>query len=453
MKIMSLSLMALFFSGSAMAQKQAPLPKDLPPYGPETPLSAPSVKTSTLTNGLSVWLVSEPGFPMIAVSIAVRGGYAADPADRAGISDLLAKTIDQGTKTRTAKQIAQQLQGAGGDLTISPGKDSLTLSSSFLSSKTDAAIEVLADVAQNGSFPDAEVTLAKRNAAEDLKQNESEPSFLAARAMAKALFGDHPYSVTAPTQESITASTAGDLRTIYATRFRPDQAVLVAVGDFENETMLRAITDRFGAWKAPGTAPAPPAAPTSAVPQHAVFFVPRPDSVQTTIQLGGFGPLRTDPDYEAALVANAIYGGTFGSRLVSNIREDKGYTYSPFAVLRNYRAASTLNTMADVRNEVTAPTFNEIMYELNRLATTSPTADELTQAKRFLVGIEAIQFQSRSSVADELARLWVNGLPSDEIGAYGRKVAATTMTVVAVGEEKVIREAFSPFALPIQVLK
>jgi zinc protease len=241
------------------------------------------------------------------------------------------------------------------------------------------------------------------------------------------------------------------------------------VGDFENEKMLRAITDRFGGWKAPGTAPAPPAAPTSAVPQHAVFFVPRPDSVQTTIQLGGFGPLRTDPDYEAALVANAIYGGTFGSRLVSNIREDKGYTYSPFAALRNYRAASTLNTMADVRNEVTAPTFNEIMYELNRLATTSPTADELTQAKRFLVGIEAIQLQSRSAVANELARLWVNGLPSDEIGVHGRKVAATTadevntaarkyfpaakMTVVAVGEEKVIREAFSPFALPIQVLK
>jgi predicted Zn-dependent peptidase len=115
--------------------------------------------------------------------------------------------------------------------------------------------------------------------------------------------------------------------------------------------------------------------------------------------------LRSDPDYEAAMVANAIYGGTFGSRLVSNIREDKGYTYSPFASLRNYHAAAILTTRADIRNEVTAPTFNEITHELNRLVTTAPTADELTQAKRFLVGFEGIQLQSRGAVAGELARL------------------------------------------------
>jgi predicted Zn-dependent peptidase len=182
-----------------------------------------------------------------------------------------------------------------------------------------------------------------------------------------------------------------------------------------------------------------------------------------------FGPLRSDPDYEAALVANAVYGGTFGSRLVSNIREDKGYTYSPFAELRTYRAAGVLVTQADVRNEVTAPTFNEITYELNRLATTAPTPDELKQAERYLVGIEAIQLQSRESMAGELARLWVNGLSPEEIGVYGRKVASTSAdevnaaarkyfpaskaAIVAVGEEKVIREALTPFGIPVQVLQ
>ena len=468
MKILVISLSAILLAGSMVAEK-APLPKDLPPYGPEVPLAAPAVKSTKLDNGLTVWLVSKPGFPKVAITLAVCGGFATDPADRPGISDLLTKTIDQGTATRTAKQIAQDLQGAGGDLTANPGKDSLIVSTSFLSSKSDKAITAFADVVRNAGFPDAEVTLAKRNAIDDLKQKESEPSFLASRAMGKVLFGNHPYHVTSPTEESITASAATDLRRIYAERFRPDQALLVAVGDFENERMLAVIKSRFDGWKAPATAPVPEPGVFAASPQHVVFIVPRPGSVQTTLQLGMFGPLRSDSDYEAALVANAIYGGTFGSRLTSNIREDKGYTYSPFASLQPYRAVGVLVTRADVRNEVTGPSFNEITYELNRLATTSPTPDELKQAERFLVGIEAIQLQSREAVANELARLWINGLPPEEIGAYGRKVASTTANdvnaaarkyfpaakaaVVAVGEEKVIREAVTPFGIPVQVLQ
>ncbi len=467
MKILAISLSAVLLTGSAVAQK-APLPKDLPAYGPEAPLAAPSVRTTKLDNGMTVWLVSEPGFPKVALSMAIRGGFAADPADRPGISLLLANTIDQGTTTRSAKQIAQDLQGAGGDLVATPGKDSIIVSTSLLSSKLDKGLTAFADVIRNASFPDDEVGLAKRNASDNLKQQESQPAFLAGRAMAKVLFGDNPYHVTSATQESITASTPADLRKIYAERFRPDQSVLVAVGDFESDKMLAEIKTRFDSWKAPSTSPVPAAAAVTAVPQHTVFVVPRPGSVQTTLQLGMLGPVRSDPDYEAALVANAIYGGTFGSRLTTNIREDKGYTYSPFAVLRPYRAAGILVTNADVRNEVTAPTFNEMTYELNRLVTTSPTPDELNQAKRYLVGTEAIQLQSRDAVANELARLWVNALPPEEIGVYGKKIAGTSAddvnsaakkyfpaaktAIIAVGEEKVIREAFAPFGIPVQVL-
>ena len=467
MKILIIWLCALLAAGSALAQK-ALLPKELPPYGPETPLAAPAVKSAKLNNGLTVWLVSEPGFPKIALTVSVRGGFGADPVDRPGISKLLASTVDQGTSTRTARQIAQDLQGAGGDLSVNPGKDSLSVSTSFLSSKTEKALTVFADVVQNASFPEDEVKLAKRNASDQLKQEESQPSFLASRAIAKVLFGDNPYHVTAPTLESITASAPADLRRIYRERFRPDQALLVAVGDFENDRMLSEIRSRFDAWKAPATAPVPAPATFSPVPQHKVLVVPRPGSVQTTLRMGMFGPLRGDPDYEAVQVANAVYGGTFGSRLVSNIREDKGYTYSPFASFETFRAAGVLVTGADVRNEVTGPTLNEITYELNRLATTTPTPDELKQAERYLVGIQAIELQSREAVAGELARLWVNGLPPEEIGVYGHKVAnisaedvnaaagkyfpAAKAVIVAVGEEKVIREAFSPFGIPIQVL-
>src|SRR5262249_59165312 len=134
-------------------------------------------------------------------------------------------------------EIAEEIQAAGGDISTASGKDSTVLSTEVLSSKADATIALLADLAQNASFPDSEVDLAKRNLADDLRQRESDPSFLAGRQMAKVLFQDNPYHVTAPTQESIAASTSADVRRVYAQRFRPDQALFVAVGDFENETM------------------------------------------------------------------------------------------------------------------------------------------------------------------------------------------------------------------------
>ena len=469
MNKMMLVLAVLFFVSLSFAQKEVPMPKDLPPYGTEEPLRAPSVKTAKLDNGLAVWLVSEPGFPKVAFTVAVRGGFAADPADRPGISELLSKTIDQGTKARTAKQIAQELQASGGDLSAGSDKDFIEVSTAVLASRLDAGIAVLSDVVQNASFPDAEVALAKRNLADSLRQRESEPSFLAARAMAKVLFGDHPYHVTSPSQECVAAANATDLRRIFMQRFRPDQAILVAVGDFDDAKMMEVVKAKFAAWKAPDESALPGLKRHSNAPEHAVYVVTRPGSVQTTLELGTFGPLRGDPDYEAAMVANAIYGGTFSSRLTGNIREDKGYTYSPYSRLRVYQVAGVLVTHADVRNEVTAPTLNEINYELNRLATTAPSDEELSKAKHYLVGRDAIQLQARAALSNQLAGLWVDGLPPEEIGIHGQKIANASVSevqtaakryfpafqtaIVAVGEEKVVREAMAPFGIPVKTLQ
>jgi predicted Zn-dependent peptidase len=469
MKLLRILAILLSFLSCSFAQKEVPLPKDLPPYGPEKPLQAPQVQQEKLPNGLTVWLVSKPGLPKVSMAIAVRGGLAADPADRPGISELLANTVNQGTTSKTARQIAEQIQSAGGDLDISSNKDAVIISTSVLSPRADTALALLADLIQNAMFPDNEVTLAKRNLSDSLRQRESEPSFLASRAMARVLFGDTPYHVTAPTQESIAASTPADLKKIYAERFRPDQAVFIAVGDFENGAMLSRVQSELGRWKSQNGTPVGVPPHPSTTPKPSVFLVQRPGSVQTTLEFGTFGPTRGDADYEAAQVANAIYGGTFGSRLITNIREDKGYTYSPFSNLSTYRSAGVFFTRADVRNEVTGPSFNEITYELNRMATTSPSKDEMDKARRFLVGIESIRLQSRDAEAGELASLWIDGLSPEEIGIYGQKVSSTTpdqvnavakkyfpashSAVVAVGEEKVVRDALAPFGLPIEVVR
>jgi zinc protease len=464
--ILAIAAALLFFAASTSAQKEEqPLPKDLPSFGPEKPLQAPAVKVSKLNNGLTLWLVPQPGFPKVSFALAILGGYPADPKDHPGLSQLLSATIDQGTKTRTARQIAEQLQAAGGDLSANVVRDSIRITTGVLASKAADGLAILADIAQNATFPDSEVDIAKRNLSDSLDLQEADPNFLASRALARVLYGDSPYSVISPTKQSLAAMTSADLRAEFTRRARPDQALLVIVGDLSSDHMLALATEKFSTWRGPAVPVAEVPAPPLNPPPHSVFYVARPDSVQTTLALAAFGPKRSDPDFEAVEVANAIYGGTFGSRLTANIREDKGYTYTPGSSLQTFRTSGTLHTGADVRNAVTAPTLNEIFYEMNRLATTSPTDRELQQAKRYLVGIEAIQLQSRDAVAGELASLWTKNLPPEEIGAYGQKITAITAeqvdaaakkyfpasraTIVAVGEEKVIRDSLSTFGLPI----
>jgi predicted Zn-dependent peptidase len=448
------------------AEKSKPLPKDLPPYGALEPFKAPQVTAQTLSNGLTLWLVPRPGFPKDSFAVAVRGGLASDPKDRPGLSHLITAAVGQGTKRRTAKQIAEELQAAGGDLTSGASADSIVVGTSVLSSKAEAGLTILADVLQNATFPDSEVELAKRNAADSLRSQEADPSFLARRALAKAVFADHPYSIISGTQGSIQKSTAEDLRHEYAKRFRPDQVVLVAVGDFQPDKLMATIESLFGTWSAPKEPPLAAVQKPSRPAPHEVFYVERAGSVQTNILVGTLGPIRGDPDYASTQVADAIYGGMFGSRLTLNIREDKGYTYSPWSALASRHQAAILQTWAAVRNEVTGASLNEINYELNRMATTEPGLEEVSQAQRYLTGTRALELQSQDAVARELAQLWVFGLPPEELGAESARIQKVTakdvaqvgtkyfpasrQTIVTVGEKKVIEEQLAPFGLRVE---
>lgn len=452
----------------ALAQKPAPMPKDLPPYGPIQPYAGPQVTAQKLANGLTVWLVPRPGFPKVSFALAIRGGEASDPADMPGLSDLLASTLTQGTKTRSAKDIADQIQAAGGDLNSGSSSDDAEVTTDVLSSKTADALALLSDVAENATFPQNEVELAKRNASDSLRSNEAEPGFLARRALAKAIFGSHPYGVTSPTQDSIAKVTPDLLRQDYTRLFRPDQAILVVVGDFDAATMANQIGSAFGGWQAPNQpAAAPIAAPTQANP-HGILMVARPGSVQTTFLLGTLGPTVRDSDYAAAQVADAIYGGMFSSRLITNIREDKGYTYSPGSFILDRSAICVLGTQADVRNAVTGASFNEIQYELNRMATTAPTPDEISRAQRYLNGSQAIALQLQAAVASQLSTLWIQGLPPNELTLMSARILKVTSedvqsvgtkyypamrdTIVAVGEPSVIQGQLAPFGIPIQAV-
>jgi zinc protease len=456
----------LLFAAAALvapvlaASEKKPLPKDLPPFGEDKPLPVPAIAQSKLPNGLTVWVVKRGGYPRVAIKLAVRGGSAADPKEAPGISSLLADTLKEGTTTRSSRQIAEELQTVGAEIGADAAADAIYVTATGLGSGASKILEIVADIAKNPTFPAAEVELAKGNALEALKAQESTPEYLARRALARAVYGDHPYHVVGATRETLQAASVEQLKREHARRFRPDGALLVVVGDVDATAVTAAVNRSFGTWKGTGEAPATTPGSPAAGPRR-LLVVNRPGSVQSQILMGRPVATVTDPQYYPLLVANTICAGSFGSRLVENIREDKGYTYSPGGGVQARQKGGLLTVRADVRNEVTAASLLEMFYELDRMGATAPSAEELSRAKRYQAGLYLLRNQIQGAVAQTLASNWVNGLPPEALGEFVTKVNAVTtdqvreagqafypsdlQTVVVVGDESKVKTELAQF--------
>jgi predicted Zn-dependent peptidase len=450
----------LAVAGTAGAAKEKPLPKELPPYGQERPLPVPSIVNVGMDNGLTVWVVPRAGFPKVTAILAVRGGTAADPEKLAGTADVLADVVKEGTTSRSSRQIAEELQAVGGEISTHASNDALYVSVDGLAPGTAKVLEILADVARNAAFPRNEVELAKANALQGLLAQESTPEFSVDKAFGNAVFGAHPYRTVAPTKEAVEALTPQTLMEQYRRRFRPDRALLVVVGEVDAQRTGETIKRVFGTWKGQGdTAPATPPAPAGGTAQ--VLVVDRPGSVQSEIRVGRATVKVTDPEYFPEIVANTIFGGAFSSRLVENIREDKGYTYSPSSRVSAYEEGGMLRIRAAVRNDVTAGTLLEIFYELDRMGATLPTEDEVARAKRYQSGLFLLRNSTQGALASTLATNWVNGLPpaalaefvpkvnavsAEQVREVGRKLfTSRSQTVVIGGDAKKIAAEVAQF--------
>ncbi len=451
-----LSLLAL----SVGASEEKPLPSDLPPYGPDRPIPIPRITQKTLSNGLTIWLVQREGFPKVTLRLAIRGGMAHDPAGQAGVSNLFAGLLTEGTSSRTSKRIAEELQTVGGEIGAFASSDATYLYVRGLGQGLPLILDVLADVTQNAAFPEKEVTQAKANALQGLKAQSTNPGFQANKAFAAQIFGTHPYGRVTPTEAVIDSVTPTSLKQLRDRRFHPDRALLVVAGDFREEAAFKLINKAFGTWKASGL----PEGALDAAPQSGhreILLLERPGSVQATLRIGR--PSLPAASHEAIplALANVIMGGSIGSRITRNIREDKGYTYSPGSTVQGRQVGGMFQFRADVRNEVTAASLMEIFYEMDRMATTPVPEPELQRAKRYVGGIYLFQNQLQSAVTGTLATYWVNGLPPEFLGTYVEKIDAVRteevravsekffnpkdLTVVVVGDSTKIRKELEHF--------
>jgi len=396
-----------------------------PALAPESPVIWPKRTVTTLPNGLQVVLVESRNFPKITAQLYFRSGNAVVSHTAPGLADITATVVRTGTAARASRQIEEDLRRMGAGLGTSSGADSSAISANGLAEFSDGILELIADLARHASFPEEEFERERRQRLEELRIERTTPGFLASERFRRVIFGAHPYAIVSPTEDQLAAITRDQLADFYRTHYVPAESLMIVVGDFVAADMLARIEKIFGAWKAPK--PAHPASP--APPRHSgrhVYLVHLPGTVQAQVLLGGLSITRRDPDWYRMVVANSILGGAFHSRLVLNIREQKGYTYSPGSGVNALRQQGYFTVRAAVRNEVVAATLTEMFYEIDRMRSLPVTEEELSSAQSYITGVFSLGVATQDGLLGQLATAYLDQLPGEYLETYRQRIRALT---------------------------
>jgi zinc protease len=396
-----------------------------PSLGGDRPFKAPDVKAAKLENGIEVFVVEKPELPKVAVTIATRAGSVADAQGKAGLSSMTARLMRRGTATKNAIQIDETLGNLGTGLAGGAGKESASFSMEVLKRNLAPAMNVMADVVMNPSFPASEFDREKKLALDNLAQTASNPNAVANRVAGMIAYGpEHPYGKpSGGLPATIQPITREDLVGFHRAYWKPGSSALVFVGDITLAEATNLARQQFGSWTG-GAAPAVNIPPPAPMPAGKVYLIDRPGSAQTIISHILRAPERKSSDYYTLALANAVYGGGFGTRLNLNLREDKGYSYGVFAFPQHNTRAGAWIASGGVQTDKTKESVVEFMKELRGIAGEKPITDkEFTTAKLAKVRGYAQQFEAYGRITGQITDLWLHGLPmtalqaeTDEIG-------------------------------------
>ncbi len=423
-------------AGPAWAQPAAALPPR-PAVGPEKPFAPPARVERTLPNGLRVVIARFATVPKVSAVLTIRSGLAVDPADRAGTAQLVADAAQEGTTTRDSRRIRDEIFGLGATLGAAAGQDTTSFTMRGLADTLPTMLDLLADIVRRPTFPENEVQLLLANATQRLQAQLASAQFVSNRQFRRALLGEHPYARTGATAETITAIDRAALAAYHAAHYHANNAFLIITGDVAPEAALAAVDKTFGSW-ARGEAPKPTFVAPPVLNGRKVVFVHRPGSVQSSISVGNTTIKRDDPRWFMGQLANQVYGGAFDSRLVRNIREEKGYTYSPSSQFAAFGDLGITRIVADVRNEVTGATLKEIYAEADRLRATAPEPAELDGAKAYARGLFVVQNATQGGLASTLNTVQTYGLAADYPETFQSKITALTPEAVVTGARMVV---------------
>jgi predicted Zn-dependent peptidase len=381
----------------------------------------------TLDSGLRVLVVRKPGVPLVEVRLRVP--FLSARAAHAAKAALLSDSILTGTDNFDRADLAAAVQTLGGDIGFGVDADRLQLSGNVLATNLRRYLDVVADVLTAATYPGKEVVAERERLVERLTIARSRAGVVAAESLAKRMWGDHPYALDLPETDDVQAVTAAQVRRLHRDLIRPEEAVLVIVGDVSAPRTADLVAKALDGWTgAPAANRIPPLPPIDAAP---LLLVDRPGSVQSSLRLGASALRRDDERYPALQLANLIFGGYFSSRWTENIREDKGYTYGPHSGIDHHALGSFLQMQADVATEVTGPALLETVYEMGRIASLPPTTDEVESARQYAIGTLALSTATQSGLASTLAALTGVGLGPDWLAEHPRRLAKVTLDEIA----------------------
>jgi predicted Zn-dependent peptidase len=442
-------IMAIALSMNVMAQE-----KEIPPKGGEPKnFTLPKKEVITLDNGLTLVMVPYGSIPKATIRFSIKTGNIDENENQVWLSDLLADLLEEGSTTKSGKQIADEMAGMGGNLNIGVGVHTSSISSAVLYEYAPDAITVMADVLKNPKFPESELSRLKENMKRDLSIRLSGPQAQASRDFYATLYPDHPYGRVYPTDAMIDSYTVQDIKTFYDQHFGALRTTVYVAGNFDANTVKRAVQNSLGDWRKGTKADYNVAEP---VVSNEVKIIDRPDAPQSTIYYGlpVIGP--SHEDYVALEVTNSILGGSYASRITSNIREDKGYTYSPYSVLDAKYKNGVWYEAADVTTEYTGASLEEIQKEIKRLQEEPPTQEEMDGIINYESGIYVLQNSTPNGIIGQLIFLDTYDLDESFLKNKVANMHAVTpekvqemtqkyirpenMTLIVVGDKKKIQD-------------
>jgi len=440
----------------------------VPAAGPAPAIHLPQGKSFTLANGLTVIYNSNPGVPLVSTQLVIKSGSGANPLAQPGLSSFTAQLLQEGTATRTAPQIADEVAQLGAFLGTGSGVDASFAQLTSLKATFPQALDVLADVVQHPQFPQEEVERQRASRIGELAQQRENAGAVAARVEAAALYGPkHPYgNIQLGTEAALKATTRADLQTFWQQHYLPNNAALIVSGDISEAELKTLAEAKFGSWKAGTVAPSVNATPQTT--KARLILVDKPGAPQTAVRLSTIAVDRKTPDYAPLQVMNAALGGLFTSRLSNNLREEKGYTYGVRSQLQYRSQPGPFSIAAGVRTDVTGPAVSETFKEIRAMIAKPLTNKELSNARNSQVLSLPGQFETNASISASMANTYIYGLGLDYYSSLPQRFSSVTgkqvqevvkkylqpekLIVIGVGDKAKIEPQLSKLKLtPVEV--
>lgn len=380
----------------------------------------------TTPNGMTVLVLEQHFLPIVEVHALIRAGSAQDPQEKAGLANLVASLLDEGTTTRSSKQLAEQIDFVGGSLEAKAGEDFTTASVRILKKDIDLGFTLLADMLQRPAFPKSEFERIRSQILGEITSNNDDPGHVAMKAFNQVVFHSHPYRWPVDgTEDTLSKITLADVQSFYAKEYLPNQVILTIVGDVTVEQATTLVQTHFGSWRK-GLAPVRPAKKPLPIDKKTVQLIDK-DLTQSTIVIGHPGISRTNQDFYAVTVMNHILGaGGFSSRLMDSIRDKQGLAYG---ITSHYDARAMPGSFwinLQTRTETTNQAITSVLAEVKAIRDAPVGDQELADAKAFLMGSFPLRLDSTAKLAQVLAQVEFFGLGFDYFTQYPKWIERVT---------------------------